>query len=304
MEKFIGFAVIAGMIAVIIAAAGSVPFLEPRANPPGANFFSLPDSAYTPTPPLRPSTGARDYAGRAPPSPIFSQPSVQESFEERLSRIRKTVDLQKAQARQTDPQKEYIDVAYRSSFVSEDPLPIDMSGWTIENKRGDHFGFGYAANLPYVGHINMLSRLIVPPGSTVHIVTGQSPIGSNFRVNKCTGYFAQFDSVTPALAQKCPQPSEEPAQTNLPDICLDYMESLPRCRIPQNTLLDIGNVCRAYITANISYSGCVANHKIDPDFYRNEWYIYLARSTELWKDKRETITLRDQQGNVMAELEY
>lgn len=305
MEKFIGFAVLGGMIVVIIAAASNVSFLEPRANPPGTNFFSLPDSAYTPTPSplLRPSTNARDYAGHAAP-PTSSQPSTKESFEERLSRIRTTLDLQKAQAYHTDPQEEYIDLVYRTSFLGENPIPLDMSGWTIENKRGDRFAFGYAANLPYAREPATLSRLIVPPGSTAHIVTGQSPIGSNFRTNTCTGYFAQFESVAPSLAQKCPRPSDEPTQTNLPDVCLDYIESLPRCRIPQNTLLDIGNICRAYITANISYSGCVANHKIDSDFYQNEWYVYLARPTELWKDRREKIILRDQQGTKMAELEY
>ena len=306
MEKFIGFAVIAGMIAIIIATASNVPFLEPRANPPGTNFFSLPDSAYTPTPSpsLRPLTNARDHAGQSSSPPTSSQPSIQESFEERLSRIRTTLRLQKAEARESDPQKEYINVVYQASFFKEEGLPLDMSGWTIENKRGDRFAFGYAANLPYAREPVTLSRLIMPPGSTVHIVTGQSSVGSNFRVNRCAGYFAQFNSFTPSLPQECPRPSEEPAQTNLPDICLDYIESLPRCRIPQNTLLDIGNICRAYITANISYSGCVANHKIDPDFYENEWYVYLARPMELWKDKRETITLRDNQGNLMAELEY
>lgn len=301
MEKFIGFAVIVGAIAIIIATAGNAPFLKPRENPPGTSFFSFHDSAYTPL--LRPDV-RRDYTGQATPPPTSSQPSIQESFEERLQRIRKTIDLQKAQAYQTDPQKEYIDVIYRASFLSEEGLPLDMSGWTVENKRGDRFGFGYAANLPYASQVNTLSRLIILPGSTARIVTGQSPIGSNFRVNKCAGYFTQFNSIAPSLAQECPRPSDEPAQTNLPDVCLDYIESLPSCRVPQNTLLDIGNACRAYITANISYSGCVANHKIDQDFYQNEWYVYLARSAELWKDKRETIILRDRQGNLMAELEY
>ena len=305
MEKFIGFAVIIGMIAVIIAAAsrrGS--FLEPRANPPGTSFFSLPDKAYTQTPAFTPRSSEIRRSEVRPSPPTSSQPSVQESFEEQLARVRKTLALQKAQARQTDPQKEYVDIVYRASFLSEDPLPLDISGWTIENKRGSRFAFGYAANLPYASQVNALSRLIIPPGSAVHIVTGQSPIGSNFRVNTCTGYFAQFNSVVPALPQKCPRPSEEPAQTNLPDMGLDYIESPPRCRIPQNTLLDIGNTCRAYLTANINYSGCVANHKIDPDFYQNTWYVYLARSAELWKEKRETITLRDKQGTIMAEIEY
>ena len=306
MEKLIGFVVLIGMIALIIAAASglNISFLEPRENPPGTSFFSLPDSAYTPTSPSRSSTNNRDYAGQTPPSSAPSQPSIHESFEEQLSRIRKTLALQEGQARQTDPQKEYIDIVYRTSFLSEDPLPLDMSGWTVENKRGDRFGLGYTANLPYTGQVNTLSRLIVPPSSAVHIITGQSPVGSNFRVNICAGYFTQFDKIEPSLAQKCPRPSDEPAQTNLLDVCRDYIESLPRCRIPQNTLLDISNTCRAYITANINYSGCVANHKIDQEFYKNEWYVYLARPTELWKEKRETIILRDRQGNEMAKLEY
>lgn len=303
MEKFIGFAVLIGMVAVIIAAASGsgFSFLEPRANPPGATFFSFSDSAYTPTPSPRSVSRVREQAPSRSPS---TQPSLQESFEERISRIRTSLVLQKAQARETDPQKEYLDLVYRSSLIGENPLPLDMTGWTVENPRGDRFGFGYVANLPYAGQVNTLSRLIVPPESTVHIITGRSPIGANFRTNRCTGYFDQFDSYTPPLPHKCPRPSQEPAQSHLPDACLDYIETLPRCRIPQNTLLDIGNACRAYITNTISYSGCVAHHKIDPDFYGNEWYVYLNRPSELWKEKREKIILRDQQGNLMAELEY
>ncbi|MEK7480903.1 MAG: hypothetical protein AAB604_02265 [Patescibacteria group bacterium] len=310
MEKYIGFLVIILMGAVIVAVATNVSFFgAPHENPPGPggfSFFSFPDKAYTPTPspskPLFPSlSSGGGTTQESPPDKGgaggLSAPSTET--------IRKALTLRRANATRTGPQEEYLDLQYRSSFFRKDELSsLDLTDWTVENTRGDRFSFGYVANLPYAGEVNQLARFIVPSDSTIHVITGKSPFSASFRTNTCTGYFAQFDSYTPSIDQQCPRPSDEPAQGSLNDACLDYIESLPSCRIPQNTLLDIGNTCRVYITNNINYRGCVANHKIDADFYRNEWYVYLGRPTELWKEKREHIILRDGQGTLMAELEY
>lgn len=305
MEKYLGFLVIILMGAVIVAAATNISFFgAPRDNPPNNfGFFSIGDEAYTPL-----HSPQANYAGRTPtppPSAPTKPAAIVTTKTDNTDTLRKALLLRRESAGQHDPQKEYIDLRYRPSFLQKEELfSLDLTDWTIENKRGDRFALSYAANLPYASQVNQLARLIVPPDSTIHIVSGRGPFNASFRANTCTGYFDQFDAYTPRLDHDCPRPSEEPAQSGLNDTCLDYIESLPRCRIPQNTLLDIGNACRSYITNNISYSGCVANHKIDPDFYQNEWFVYLGRPTELWKEKREKIILRDPQGALMAELEY
>jgi hypothetical protein len=45
-------------------------------------------------------------------------------------------------------------------------------------------------------------------------------------------------------------------------------------------------------------------HKNDEDFYDDEWRIYLGRGEELWKNRRETIILKDQAGKIIKEVSY
>ncbi|MFC1595074.1 hypothetical protein ACFL3E_01445 [Patescibacteria group bacterium] len=81
---------------------------------------------------------------------------------------------------------------------------------------------------------------------------------------------------------------------------------MPRCEFPLINPSNIGRdyKCVAWINTNVSYAGCVKNHKSDDDFYKKEYRVYLNRGDQMWNDSRETIKLLDKNGIVIAELEY
>jgi hypothetical protein len=69
--------------------------------------------------------------------------------------------------------------------------------------------------------------------------------------------------------------------------------------IPQN----VGAACQDFILNTLSYNGCVTDHRSDPDFYKNEWRVYLNQSHELWGSV-DRIVLRDENGKVVSTLNY
>jgi hypothetical protein len=48
----------------------------------------------------------------------------------------------------------------------------------------------------------------------------------------------------------------------------------------------------------------VAYHKDEPGFYRGEWRLYLGRDTELWRDTKEMVELRDKEGRLIDTRAY
>ena len=203
-------------------------------------------------------------------------------------------------AKSSDPQKEYIKI--RASLQNDEALPI--SRWSLEGRKGLRVKLGKGSYLPYSGRINPQREIVLYPGETAYIITGRSPIGTSFKLNKCTGYFSQFQDFFPSLPKECPRPKDEPLPKNLDDKCLDYIERLPRCEIPLNLPYGLSSECTEYITENINYQSCVASHKGDSDFYKKEWRIYLGREEELWKNKRETIILYDEKGKIVDWKSY
>ncbi len=139
--------------------------------------------------------------------------------------------------------------------------------------------------------------IYVNPGDKIYVVSGKSPVGYSFQVNKCSGYLTQSNTFNPAIYTSCPPPN----QGNLPPIpikwrnaCYNYLESLPSCFMPLNDLPeDVGPECIGYATTEISYNKCVENHQNDKDFYTKEWRVYLNRPEDTWLDRRELIKLLD-----------
>lgn len=149
--------------------------------------------------------------------------------------------------------------------------------------------------------------IYVNPGDKVYVVSGTSPIGLSFRLNKCSGYLTQSHIFSPPLNTSCPAPN----RGNLPAIpikwreaCYDYLEGLPSCYMPINNLPDnVGPECVGYAATEISYSKCVENHQNDKDFYLNEWRVYLNRNEDTWLPRRELIKLLDQNKKTIDYIE-
>ncbi|MCR4311527.1 MAG: hypothetical protein NUV54_03125 [Candidatus Taylorbacteria bacterium] len=162
-------------------------------------------------------------------------------------------------------------------------------------------------HLPFQNQINVEELIYLLPGETAYIITGRSPLGSSFQLNRCTGFYTQYQTFSPQLPSRCPSPSSEPLTPPLNqynDLCLDYISSLSSCRIVTKFPANISPECQRYITTEINYTKCVDHHKNEAGFYDPEWRVYLNRDDILWKSKRELIHLIDSNNRVIDAVTY
>lgn len=211
-----------------------------------------------------------------------------------------TATLNIRNARESDPQKEYIEI----QASKENKNPLNITGWTVGGKIGLNIAIGRGAILYLPGQNNPQQDIVLKPGEKAIIVTGMSQLGTSFRLNKCAGYFEQFQDFTPRLPRECPLAEDENLPNNLKDACLDFIEKIGRCEVAEFLPPSMDQTCQGYISTKISYKSCVEIHKNDADFYKPEWRIYLGRKEELWKRSRETITLTDQNGKTIDSKSY
>jgi hypothetical protein len=222
------------------------------------------------------------------------------------SRYAQDISFYAGNTHSTEPDSEYLSFSYNP----RDKSKLLISGFQVKSTatgRGTTIGNGVL--LPFSGQINQASPIFLEPGDRVYLITGHSPVGFSFRTNKCTGYFAQFQKFTPWLPTECPRPDSEPKPTppnHFSDACLDYIATLPACIVPLQNIpvAYLEPQCRTFITEKINYNTCVLNHKNDPGFRGNLWYIYLNQSLELWKNQRETIKLLDMSGKTIGTVAY
>mgnify|MGYP001609005272 CR=1 FL=1 len=220
------------------------------------------------------------------------------------------------------PNQEYITLEANYN----NPGPITITGWSLTNgkSRPDAVTIPNGTRL-FIG--NSANPVTVPitlaPGARLVLTTGQMPnsdpyaINANFLANKCTGYLEALPQYrfTPALRRSCPDPAKEPNVKNLDNECYDFVSRLSSCRAPKierdvdgyefiDNVSGLSSNCRAYLLEHFNYNSCVKWHEQVPNFYGDEWRVYLRRSWELWAPNRELITLYDQSGKIVAESAY
>lgn len=208
-------------------------------------------------------------------------------------------------SRSTDAKQEYAQIR-----VNTTKQPINVTGWTLKSKSsGATIKIPKGTYIFFAGTPNSEEDIYLNTGDIMYLVTGISPNGASFKVNKCSGYLSQFQTFTPYLSTSCPQPRNEdlssiPKTVNN-DACLDYIDYFSSCRIQTETLpANWSYECTSFIYNKINYPSCVNTHKNDKDFYQNEWRVYLKRSERLWKDRREEIILYDSNGKIVDTLVY
>jgi hypothetical protein len=205
-----------------------------------------------------------------------------------------------------DPKSEYVVIQTDSNLRGT----ITMTGWSLESAQtGLRVSIGNAAQIPFLGQMNSEVPISVGPMSRVVVITGHSPNGTSFRLNKCTGYFNQFQKFVPSIREECPRPQDEmllhPQQLSGNQSCQDFVATLPQCRLTLSAIPgNVGGLCQDFILNTLSYNGCISAHQSDPDFYRNEWRLYLNRDQELWANNHEGIRLLDESGKLVGEITY
>lgn len=208
------------------------------------------------------------------------------------------------------PDRQYISL-YTSLKENE---TLKITGWYFKSEITGYYAvIGKASLLPFP-FTKTESDVILQKGDRVYITKGFSPIGISFRTNKCTGFFEENRTFYPRLSLQCPRPKDEklPIFSNIQDRndeCLDIIERIGRCTTKGNEFVrdlpdTVTSSCKNYITNQINYNTCVANHFGDTDFPGNEYRIYLNRFGTLWREEREKITLYDENNLVVDSISY
>ena len=216
------------------------------------------------------------------------------------------VILKTTGARETAPNEEYVEI--RADKKNKNPIKI--TDWKLEGKGGLDIAIGKGASFVYAEAGSQPQEdVYLRSGEKAVIITGLSPIGTSFKINKCVGHFNQFHEFFPDLNTECPALRDENLPSNLDsdDKCFNYIKNIPACKtvisIPYKNS-GLSSSCQDYVLRNANYKSWGEKHKDDEDFYSAEWRIYLGRNEELWKKSRETITLYDEKNNIIDSASY
>lgn len=207
-----------------------------------------------------------------------------------------------------DPDEEYITIRATGS------ASVDITGWRVESgasRRGARIPEGAA--LPRSGRVNDTGRIVLSPGDTAYIITGEAPNGVSFKENKCTGYLENNQNFVPTLQKRCPSASQEfslhyTGNQLRDDRCYYRMQQTPTCETPSDR--NVSDACIRLIDEYLTYNSCVEKHRSDENFIGDTWYIYLeyensrGKSDELWKSSRDAIKLIDSEGRTVDFYTY
>lgn len=222
------------------------------------------------------------------------------------SPYRGQVEVGQGATTERTPSAEYVEL----EAGWDNTAPIKISGWSIQSALT-----GVRAHIPRGAHpfslgtINTQSDIYLDPGSTSIVSTGASPVGTSFRENICTGYLAGLQTFTPPLERACPASSDALPFTpenvrTYGESCYDFVHTIPSCTFPANVPSDVSPACRIFLANNLSYNGCVQNHRHESGFARDSWRIYLNAGGELWRNSHDIIRLLDAEGRTVDMVSY
>lgn len=204
--------------------------------------------------------------------------------------------------RNGDAQKEYVLIEASSSNSGK----INITGWKLVNTKNETITISQGVDLPVINQQNSYGNIYLAPGEKAYINTGSSPLGFNFHINKCTGYFNQQLPFYPTLPKDCPNPAKNDTLPSYVDnACIDYLtQNTGVCMSYLSTPSGLSSGCAQFIAEKINYTGCVNDYKNDSDFYKSEWRIFLGRTSEMWNDEKETVTLKDSKGGLVDSYSF
>jgi hypothetical protein len=200
----------------------------------------------------------------------------------------------------SDPQAEYVVIQNNGT------APVDISGWSLQSAlTGARAYLPLGASFFVLGELNAQNDIELAPGGVAVVTTGESPVGTSFRENECSGYLEQLQQYTPPIETQCPSPGDLSTQASqYGQSCAQYVSSLPFCTFPQNPPSGISAQCQAYVQTTFSYNGCVQTNQNDTSFASNDWRVYLSTPHELWNNDHDTIRLLDAEGETVAVTSY
>jgi hypothetical protein len=197
--------------------------------------------------------------------------------------------------------------AAREYIVLSAEADIDITGYRLlSSKSGASAAIPTGTTAPRSG---VLTNIALLKGEEAVITTGNSPVGSSFRENKCVGYLGITSFVPPLANRSCPSPTDElgrgySGSASSYEECRTIVSRIPRCEANPDVPREASSECEHFIEARLNYQGCVDAHFNDADFRGDTWRVYLSQSRELWRSDNETIRLLDREGRTVDIYSY
>ncbi len=182
--------------------------------------------------------------------------------------------------------------------------PVSISGWTFGSKK---YNTQYTVpsvaldvpNHPYFSSMQSNIKLTNKTKLVVHM--GRSPLGVDFRLNRCIGYLNSYYPNT--VPNYCPSINQDEVK-NLSAYCKTVISRTGQCREPQLSDAKIDSECHDYLYSHYTYSQCVVNNNSYYDFYMDEWWTYLNLTSQVWSTEADSLLIKDQNGLLIAEVQY
>ena len=222
------------------------------------------------------------------------------AFEAKFSPYYGQVTMSGSGLTSTDANKEKLTLASKSAE------PIYLRGWSVgsEKYKTSFLLPDSAFEIPDQPYYQYENELFITSKRKIIIFSGASPMGVNFRLNKCVGYLDAYYKFDPVLPNLCVKPTAA-EMDGLNAYCKKVIgSSVASCKEPDLNDVMIDAECRDFMKERLSYSKCVENNNAFYDFLLDEWRVYLRRSAEIWPNEKDAILLRDQDGLLVARMKY
>ena len=188
---------------------------------------------------------------------------------------------------------------------SSDKTPISITGWYMKNGNGDIIQIPQAV-ADYAVYTKQNGNITLESGGSLTIYNTRSPVGNNFRINKCTGYLNNEFDFSPELPKNCPR-VDWGSITNLSSNCQTYISRAPTCHIPtpeeKNSLSGAKDAGCGGILSKMNYNGCYTEYKSIKDFFSKEWRAWVNQ-TVFFNSQHDRLLLFDPQGLLVDEYSY
>ncbi len=181
--------------------------------------------------------------------------------------------------------------------------PIRVSGWRISSLSS-------TSNIPPAVRFvdsyfsNTAQEIILEPGQRLFLHAGDSPLGIDFRTNRCFGFLPNRSRIGFSSSCRSFSPDELFAirrRWPVSDRCLSIIQahacSAATDRERQSVERDY--TCQRFLQNELTYRGCFERHHNDPDFLGNDWHVYVTTG-QFRFSRYDIISLFDQNGLLVA----
>ncbi len=194
----------------------------------------------------------------------------------------------------------HTQLSLRAVFTSGEK--IDVTGWYLKANHGGWF-VPQAVNIYEPNGLATPTDIFLGRGETLSMYSGVSPVGTNFRLNLCTGYLNNDRKFVPTLPRQCPG-ADTATLRNFSSQCQDYVPSaVSGCKVPKSVppvpYYDDG--CRNYLK-NFTFQGCFNLYRSEPNFLSKEWRAWMG--TTFVDARHDRVFLLDKNGFVVDWKEF